>query len=165
MVSTRKKRQKCRKLLRHSDELIDTLLSATPQAVEIKLLSPTVVLLTENLLLIKMLAFQQPMTVRWMFKLLEKYLTVGIDREIGNVIDTTEDRIQNAILIVIDNIITPRIGLAVRSKNSSLGQDAASFTAIPKPDYGYSEKNEKNELQTLVENPLAGGSNFCMFFC
>ena len=44
----------------------------------------------------------------------------------GNIVDTVEDSIQNAILTTIDNIITQRIELAGRSINTSSGQDAAS---------------------------------------
>ena len=37
---------------------------------------------------------------------LERCFTEGIDRKMGNIVDTVEDRIQNAILTAIDNIIT-----------------------------------------------------------
>ena len=52
-----------------------------------------------------------------------------IDRETGIIVDTVEDRTQNAILIAIHNIITPRIELVVRSINASSGRDAAIVTA------------------------------------
>ena len=52
-----------------------------------------------------------------------------VDREMGNFVDTVEDRIQNEILTAMDNNITTRINLAVRSKNVSSGRDAASVTA------------------------------------
>ena len=44
------------------------------------------------------------------------------------IVDTVEDRIQNAILTAIDNIIAPKIELAIRSINASLGQDVASVS-------------------------------------
>ena len=39
----------------------------------------------------------------------------------GNVVDTVEDRIQNAILTATDSIITPKLELAIRSINASSG--------------------------------------------
>ena len=52
----------------------------------------------------------------------------GIDREMSNIVDTVEDRIQNAILTAIDNIVAPKIELAIRSINSSSGRDVTSVT-------------------------------------
>ena len=46
-----------------------------------------------------------------------------------NIVDTVEERIQNAILTAIDSIVAPKIELATRSKNASSGQDGASVTA------------------------------------
>ena len=40
-------------------------------------------------------------------KTLERCFNERIDRELGNFVDTAEDRIQNAILTAIDSIITP----------------------------------------------------------
>ena len=59
-------------------------------------------------------------------KTLERCFNERIDREMTNIVDTIEDRIQNAILTAIDNIIAPRIELAIRSINASSGQDVAS---------------------------------------
>ena len=44
----------------------------------------------------------------------------------GKKIDTVEDRIHNAILTAIDNFITPKNKLAVKSIDASSGRDAAS---------------------------------------
>ena len=44
----------------------------------------------------------------------------------GNIGDTFEDRILNAILTAIDNIITPRIELADRPRKTLSGQNVAS---------------------------------------
>ena len=41
----------------------------------------------------------------------------------NNIIDPVEDKIQNAILTAIDNIVAPKIELAIRSKNASSGRD------------------------------------------
>ena len=47
-------------------------------------------------------------------------LSDRIDGELGNNVGTVQDRMQNAISTTIDNIITPRIELAVKSINASL---------------------------------------------
>ena len=47
----------------------------------------------------------------------------------GNIVDTVEGRIQNAMLTEIDNLRTRKIEFLVRSINSSSEQDAASVTA------------------------------------
>ena len=62
-------------------------------------------------------------------KTLERCFTEKIDREMSNIVDTVEDRIQNAVLIAIDNIVAPKIELAIRSINASSGRDATSVTA------------------------------------
>ena len=59
-------------------------------------------------------------------KTLEKCFNEMGDREMGNIVDTVEDRIQNAVLTAIDNIITPKSELATRSINASSGRDATS---------------------------------------
>ena len=60
---------------------------------------------------------------------LERYFNERIEREVGNIVDTVEDRIQNAILTAIDNTISSKIELAVKSTNASSGLDAACVTA------------------------------------
>ena len=42
-------------------------------------------------------------------KTLEIFFNGTIDREMDNIVDTVEDRIQNAILTAIDNIVAPKI--------------------------------------------------------
>ena len=42
-------------------------------------------------------------------KILERCFNERIDREMSNIVDTVEDRIQNAILTAIDNIVAPKI--------------------------------------------------------
>ena len=59
-------------------------------------------------------------------KTLEKCFNEEIDREMSNIVDTVEDRIQNAILTAIENIIAPKIELVVGSINASSGRDIAS---------------------------------------
>ena len=76
-----------------------------------------------------------------------------------NIVDTVEDRIQNAILTAIDSINTPRIELATRSINASSRRDATSFIAnsehgehigIAAPFKNVSERN--NTLHVLNMN-------------
>ena len=62
-------------------------------------------------------------------KTLERCSNERIDREKSNIFDTVEDRIQNAILTAIDNIIAPKIELAIRSINASSGRDVISVAA------------------------------------
>ena len=42
-------------------------------------------------------------------KTLERCFNERIDREMSNIVETVEDRIQNAILTAIDNIVAPKI--------------------------------------------------------
>ena len=55
-----------------------------------------------------------------------------IDREMNNIVDTFEDRIHNAILTAIENIVAPKIELAIRSIFASSGRDATSVSANSK---------------------------------
>ena len=47
----------------------------------------------------------------------------------GNIVDTIEDRIQNAILTAKKSIITPKIELAIKLINASSGRDTTSVMA------------------------------------
>ena len=78
-------------------------------------------------------------------KTLEMCSNERIDREMSDVVDTVEDRIQNAILPAIENIVAPKIELAIRSINASSGRDAASVTAN-------SERGERVGINTSFEN-------------
>ena len=62
-------------------------------------------------------------------KILERCFNEEIDREMNNIVDTVEDRIQNADLTAIDNIVARKIELAIRSINASSGRDVTSVTA------------------------------------
>ena len=68
----------------------------------------------------------------------------------SNIIDTVEDRIQNAILTALDKIVAPKIELAIRSINSSSGRDVTSFSAN-------SERREHVGINASFEN--ASGNN------
>ena len=62
-------------------------------------------------------------------KTLDRCFNERIDREMSKIVDTVEDRIQNAILTAIDSFIAPEIKLAIRSIKMSSGRDAISVTA------------------------------------
>ena len=78
-------------------------------------------------------------------KTLERCFNERIDREKSNIVDTVEDRIQNAILTAIENIVAPKIELAVRSINASSGRDATSV-------FANSERRERVEVNASLEN-------------
>ena len=83
-------------------------------------------------------------------KTLERWFNERIDRDVRQIVDTVEDRIQNAILTAIDNIIAPKIEFAIRSINASSGRDATSVSAN-------SERREHAGVNTSFEN--ASGDN------
>ena len=83
-------------------------------------------------------------------KTLERCFNERIDREMSNIIDTVEDRLQNAFLTAIDNIVAPKIELAIRSINASSGRDVTSVSAN-------SERREHVEIIVSFEN--ASGNN------
>ena len=78
-------------------------------------------------------------------KTLERCFNERIDREMSNIVDTVEDRIQNAILTAIESIVAPKIELAFRSINASSGRDVTSVTAN-------SERGERVGINASFEN-------------
>ena len=78
-------------------------------------------------------------------KTLERCFKERIDREMSNIVDTVEDRIQNAILTAIENKNAPKIELAIRSINASSGRDATSVSAN-------SERRERVGFNASFEN-------------
>ena len=78
-------------------------------------------------------------------KTLERCFNERIDREMSNIVDTVEDRVQNAILTAIENIVAPKNELAIRSINASSGWDATSVSAI-------SERRERVGINASFEN-------------
>ena len=83
-------------------------------------------------------------------KTLERCFNERIDREMSNIVNTVEDRIQRAILTAIDNIVAPKIELAIRSINASSGRDVTSVTVN-------SERGEHVGINASFEN--ASGNN------
>ena len=63
----------------------------------------------------------------------------------NNIVDTVEDRIQNAILTAIENIVAPKIELAIRSITVSSERDTTSVTAN-------SERGERVGINVSFEN-------------
>ena len=59
-------------------------------------------------------------------KTLKRRFIEKIGSETCNIFNTVEDRIQNTNLAPIAGTITPKIELAIRSKNASSGQDSPS---------------------------------------
>ena len=78
-------------------------------------------------------------------KTLERCLNERIDRKMSNIVDTVEDKIQNAILTAFDNIVAPKIELAIRSINASSGRDVTSMSAN-------SERREQVGINAPFEN-------------
>ena len=83
-------------------------------------------------------------------KTLERCFNERIDREMSNIVHRVDDRIQNAVLTAIDNIVAPKIELAIRSKNASSGRDVTIVTAN-------SERGEHVGIIASFEN--ASGNN------
>ena len=78
-------------------------------------------------------------------KTFERCFNESIDKEMSNIVDTVEDRIQNAILTAIENIVAPKIELAIRSINASSGRDATNVSAN-------SERRERVGINASFEN-------------
>ena len=78
-------------------------------------------------------------------KTLERCFNERIDREMNNIVDTVEDRIQNAFLTAIENIVAPKIEPAIRSINASSGRDTTSVSAN-------SERGERVGINASFEN-------------
>ena len=83
-------------------------------------------------------------------KTLEKCFNERIDREMSNIVNTVKDRIQDAILTAIDNIVAPKIELTIRTINASSGRDVTSVTVN-------SERGEHVGINASFEN--ASGNN------
>ena len=78
-------------------------------------------------------------------KTLERCFNEKIDRKKSNIVDAVEERLQNAILTAIENIVAPKNELAIRSINASSGRDATSVSAN-------SERRERVGVNASLEN-------------
>ena len=92
---------------------------------------------------------ENPMSV----KTLERCFNERIDKEMSNIVDAVADRIQNAIVTAIDNIVAPKVELAIRSINAFSGRDVTSVTAN-------SERGEHVGINASFEN--ASGNNIIL---
>ena len=81
---------------------------------------------------------------------LERCFNERNDREMSNIVDTVEVRIKNAILTAIDNIVPPKIELAIRSIIASSGRDVTIVTVN-------SERGEHEGINVSFEK--ASGNN------
>ena len=82
----------------------------------------------------------------------ERCFNERIDREMSNIVDTVEDRIQNAVLTAIDNIVEPKIELAIRPINASSGRDVTSVLAN-------SESRERTGIYASFGNASENNNN------
>ena len=144
MVSTRKKRQSNKKLLSQLDDFDQDMIignTASERQKNVVNEGTNDQDYTAGTSDVSTAMNKNAMTV----KTLERCFNERIDREMNNIVDTVEDRIQNAILAAIDNIAAPKIELAIRSINASTGRDVTSVCAN-------SERRERTGINISFEN-------------
>ena len=129
MISTRKKRQSNRRLLRQLDDFDQGIIigNAARESRNIILVNEGTKDqdFTAGTSSIKSAYIESVVNVN----ILEKRFKERIDREMSNIVDTVEDRIHNPILTTIDDIVDPKIELAITSINATSGRDATSVAA------------------------------------
>ena len=145
MVSTRKKRQPCRRLLSQLDDFDQDMIIGNTASER------------QDNIVVNEGTNDQDFTVGTPnvsstvngsvanVKTLERSFNERILRKMSKIVDTVEDRIQNAILAAIDNIVAPKIELAIRSINASSGRDVTIVTAN-------SELGERVGINVSFEN-------------
>ena len=151
MVSTRKKRQSNRRLLSQLDNFDQDMIIGNDASERGRNIVVNDVINDRDFTVgtySKNVAINESMVK---VKTLEKCFNERIDKEISNIVDTVEDEIQNASLTAIDNIVAPKIELAIRSINASSGRDMTSVTAS-------SERAEHVGMNTSFEN-ASGNTN------
>ena len=151
MVSTRKKRQSNKSLLSQLDDfdrdmIIGNAVSERQENVVVSdgtndrdftvCTSSIIMAINENAMNVKAL---------------ERSFNERIDKERSNIVDTVEDRIQNAFLTAIDKIVAPKIELAIRSINASSGMGATIVAAN-------SERGEHVGINTSIEKASKNNS-------
>ena len=129
MVSTRKERQSNRRLLSQLDDFDQDIIigNTSSEWQENAVVNEGTVDRDFNVVTSGNNLMTNESTVN--VKTLEKCFNEMIDREMSNIVDTVEDRIQNAILTAIGSIVAPKIELAIRSIDASCGRDATNITA------------------------------------
>ena len=129
MVSTRKKRQSNKRLLSQLDDFDqDLIIGSTASERQENVVvdeSTNVQDFTVGTSNVSPVINKNAMNV----KTFESCFNERIDREMNIIVDTVEDRIQNAILAAIDNIVALKIELAIRSLNAFSGRDVTSVSA------------------------------------
>ena len=129
MVSTRKKRQSNKRLLSQLDDFDqDMIIGSTASERQENVVvneSTNVQDFTVGTSNVSPVINKNAMNV----KTLERCFNERTDREMNNIVDTVEDRIQNAILAAVDNIVAPKIELAIRSIYAPSGRDVTSVSA------------------------------------
>ena len=145
MVSTRKKRQSNKRLLSQLDDFDQDMIvgnTASERQENVVVNEGTndqdLTVGTSN---VSTAMNKNAMTV----KTFEKCFNEKIDREMNIIVDTVEDGIQKAFLAAIDNIVAPKIELAIRSKNASSGRVVTSVCAN-------SERRERTGINISFEN-------------
>ena len=157
IVSTRKKRQSNRRLLSQSDDfdkdvIIGNAASSRQQCVVViegtvdheNTVNNTGSNLTANENLVNVQTLERCFNEK-----------TNKESEIGNLVNTVEDRIQNAFSTAIDNINFPGIEIAVRLKNASSGRDTTSVTAK-------SERREPVGNTASFENVSEKNNTLCI---
>ena len=151
MLSTRKKRQSNRKLLSQLDDsdqniFAGNIVSDRQESATVNEVTGdqdfTVGTSDKNLITNENAVNVKP---------LERCFNERIDKEMSNIVDTVEDRIQNAILTAIDSIVAPKIELEIRSISASSGRDATSVAAN-------SERGEHMGITARFENVPEGNN-------
>ena len=152
MVSTRKKRQSNKRLLSQLDDFDQDMIignAASERQENVVVNEGTndqdFTVGTSN---VSSIVIENALTV----KTLERCFNERIDREMSNIVDTVEDRIQNAVLTAIDNIVAPKTELSIRSINASSGRDVTSVSAN-------SESRECTGVNTSFENASENNDN------
>ena len=158
MVSTRKKKQSDGRFYSQLDDIdqdvnISSALGSGQQNVVVYE-STVVQEVTIDITGSNLAANDNPVNIQ----ILERRFNERIVEQMGNIVDTVKDRIQSPIPTTIDDTNTPRIELAVRSKNAPCGRDATSVTA----NWEYEERvgitasfenvSEKNSTLHVMNN-------------
>ena len=80
-------------------------------------------------------------------KTLERCFSERIDKEMSHIVDTVEDRIQNAILTSFDNIVDPKIEMAITSINASANSEGRELVRI---NASFENASENNNIQQVL---------------
>ena len=126
MVSTRKKRQSSRRLLSQLDDFSQDMIIGNAVSERQEIVLPNKGTNDQDFTISTSCNNTAVSESTVYVKTLERCFNERIDREMSHIIETVADRIQNAILTAIDNIVAPKIELAIRSVNASSGRDVTS---------------------------------------